>query len=265
MAALTYQEKALFLELFNRGGYVLDFSTSQFDIFTLHTVGVQLCQKYRLSKGKSLEQYVYEASDNSVKKLYLALLDHYEAHYGEEINNDTKYSSIYQKCKQYAARWDNQNGYFSEQADKLKEEFSNDYIDGEIELMRQLVDDNPTEAIGKAKELIEICCKTILDKKKVEYKLSDSPTHLVKATEKVLRITPEDIPDTIPEVNAIKGILSSLSSIASNMAQLRNAYGSGHGKSASYKGLNPRHAHLAVGASITLVKFLWDSYTESLK
>lgn len=34
-------------------------------------------------------------------------------------------------------------------------------------------------------------------------------------------------------------------------------YGSGHGKPASYKGLEERHAKLAVGSSITLVEFLW--------
>ena len=43
------------------------------------------------------------------------------------------------------------------------------------------------------------------------------------------------------------------------MMELRNKYGSGHGKSSSYKGLQERHAKLAIGASITLVNFLWDS------
>jgi hypothetical protein len=31
-------------------------------------------------------------------------------------------------------------------------------------------------------------------------------------------------------------------------------------KSGSYKGLEPRHASLAIGSSTTLVRFLWDSY-----
>ena len=33
-------EKVLFLKLFNRGGYVLDFSTADFDTFTMESVGV---------------------------------------------------------------------------------------------------------------------------------------------------------------------------------------------------------------------------------
>ena len=32
-------EKGAFLRLFNRNGYVLDFSTNDFDVFTLESVG----------------------------------------------------------------------------------------------------------------------------------------------------------------------------------------------------------------------------------
>lgn len=37
-------------------------------------------------------------------------------------------------------------------------------------------------------------------------------------------------------------------------------FGSGHGKSASYVGLEERHAKLAVGCSITFVDFIWSTY-----
>ncbi|POO88177.1 hypothetical protein C1H57_25205, partial [Clostridium sp. 2-1] len=43
-----------FLKLFNRGGYVLNFSTNDFDVFTMSSVGVPLCEHYKESKGKSL-------------------------------------------------------------------------------------------------------------------------------------------------------------------------------------------------------------------
>ena len=38
----------------NEGGYVLDFSTADFDAFTYKSIGVPLCETYRLTKGKSL-------------------------------------------------------------------------------------------------------------------------------------------------------------------------------------------------------------------
>lgn len=57
-----------------------------------------------------------------------------------------------------------------------------------------------------------------------------------------------------------QSILGNLRAIATNLGALRNPYGRGHGKSATYKGLEERHAKLAVGSSITLVSFLWDTY-----
>ena len=74
---------------------------------------------------------------------------------------------------------------------------------------------------------------------------------------KLLKVTLQNIDDKLPGADAMRRILGNLSAIAEGMATLRNNYGSGHGKSASYKGLEERHAKLAVGSSITLVEFLW--------
>jgi len=62
------------------------------------------------------------------------------------------------------------------------------------------------------------------------------------------------------EANIIKKILSSLNSLASGLAELRNAYGSGHGKNFKFIGLEPRHADLVIGSSITLVNYLWSTF-----
>jgi len=40
MDLLKPTEKGAFLNLFNRSGYVLDFSTQAFDLFTLESVGI---------------------------------------------------------------------------------------------------------------------------------------------------------------------------------------------------------------------------------
>jgi hypothetical protein len=88
---------------------------------------------------------------------------------------------------------------------------------------------------------------------------------LTHETMNVLKILPENIPDSAPAAKSIKAILGNLQTIANNIAELRNPHGSGHGKSASYKGLEERHAKLAVGSSITLVSFLWDSHERQQK
>lgn len=54
MSEITKKEEGIFLMLFNRNGYVLNFSTADFDVFTTNSIGVALCNRYGLSKGKSL-------------------------------------------------------------------------------------------------------------------------------------------------------------------------------------------------------------------
>lgn len=265
-------EKGLFLKLFNRGGHVLDFTISDFDSFTMESVGVALCAKYRLSKGKSLNAFVNEATDDMSNKLLLDLLEYYESQYSNfekerdgindpyswGVTNDT-YGKYYAKCKEIAQRI--KASQFSSFATKsVKEAFSSEYINKQISIMLENQSVNPTESIGKAKELIESCCETIFEKNGITPNKDWKLNNLVDETMKLLEVTPKHIPDTAKEATAIKAILGSLKGIASNIAIIRNAYGSGHGKSASYKGLEERHAKLAIGSCITLVNFLWDSY-----
>ena len=142
----------------------------------------------------------------------------------------------------------------------IKKAFSSDYINDQIKIMLDSQSKNPTEAIGKAKELVESCCETILENNGVVPNKDWKLNNLVDETMKLLEITPKYISDTAKEATAIKAILGSLKGIASNIGIVRNAYGSGHGKSASYEGLQERHAKLAIGSCVTLVNFLWDSF-----
>ena len=262
---ITQIEKSAFQKLFNRGGYVLSFSTHDFDIFTLESIGVPLCEKYRLSKGKSLEAFASEAADDDVIKLFKDLLDFYEFHFEEEISGDGEYAILFKKCKNILSRILQNEIPLAETMQILKTKFSSEYLSAQIDLMARMQKENPTEAIGKAKELIESCCKTILEETKQAYNKDWDVPKLVYETLNILKITPRDIPDTAPEAATIKSILQNLQTITHKIAELRNPYGSGHGKAASYKGLEERHAKLAVGSSITLVSFLWDSHERQPK
>ena len=239
----------------------MDFSTVDFDTFTHESIGVPLCETYKMSKGKSLVAYVKQASQQDIIKLFNDLMAHYELSPQKENDEQyqKKYADAYVKCRSILDRI-NTNTIADIESQKLKEVFNSDYISSQIDLMVKMQDDNPTEAIGKAKELIESCCKTILEESGINIDKKWDMVRLTDETVKLLKITPNNIPDTIPEAKAIKAILGNLKSIAFNMAILRNQYGSGHGKSASYKGLEERHAKLAVGCSVTLVNFLWDSF-----
>ena len=257
MDYLTNIEKGAFLKLFNRGGYVLDFSTADFNAFTMDSVGVALCEKYGLSKGQSLTRFLHDANASDSAKLLTDLFDYYELNvYPRE---QREYQIQHDNCKRIIDRVRPLLNGIQIPTDNLKEAFSSEHIAKQLDLMLQMQTDNPTEAIGKAKELIESCCKTILERFDEEYDKNWDITKLVDTTVKKLKITPNDIPEDIPEAKSMKALLGNLRAIATNIATLRNSYGSGHGKSASYKGLQERHAKLAIGSSITLVNFLWDS------
>lgn len=275
METLSKIEVGTFLKLFNRGGYVLDFSTNDFDVFTLGSIGVALCEKYKMSKGKSLTAYLNEASDGDVITLLKDLLAYYEENYEKEFSETTEdnddeffsyktysieYARLYKKCREYMDRVLNISTPLAANAAELQQKFSSDYLAKQIELMLKMQTENPTDAIGKAKELIESCCKTILDNKGVKWDKNWDVGKLSSETLSLLSLTPKSIPDTDPVSENIKAVLGNLRGISTKLAEIRNPYGSGHGKSATFSGLETRHAKLAVGCSITFVTFLWDTY-----
>lgn len=273
MSALTQIEIGAFMSLFNRDGYVLNFSTNDFDVFTLNSVGLAVCAHYRMSKGKSLTAYINDADYSNVVKLLSDLFEHYEFHYQEEIlatGEDAQtnpygtpkivYQRHYQKCRAVMNRIRGMATPVALAGNALKEKFSSEYISAQIDIMMKVQVENPTEAIGKAKELIESCCKTILEDSNEIVNKDWTVSQLVKATMKFLEVSTDNVDTETTEATTIKAILGNLHGIAGNIAELRNTYGSGHGKGASYKGLTVRHAKLAVGSSVTLVDYLWETY-----
>lgn len=114
MTEITKQEEGTFLMLFNRNGYVLNFSTNDFDVFTTNSIGEALCAKYGLSKWKSLIAYLNSATDENRFKLLSDLFHYYEDNMEYEYNEDyednlywgssisrydKRYARIYKKCK----------------------------------------------------------------------------------------------------------------------------------------------------------------------
>jgi hypothetical protein len=136
------------------------------------------------------------------------------------------------------------------------------HISQQLTRMEGAVDTDPELAIGTAKEFVESICKTILDERGVEHDKKDDLPALVKKTTKSLNLTADDISDTAKAADTIKKMLSNLGTIVQGSAELRNAYGTGHGKSKSQasSGLTPRHARLAVGAAATLGVFLFETH-----
>ena len=146
------------------------------------------------------------------------------------------------------------------QKESLEVAFTSEYMHLQIDTLSKSRETNPTEAIGKPKELIKSCCKTIFEERKVLSNKRWTITQLIKETMKCLRIETDALNANLPVGDTVKRILSGLGNIAGGIAELRNSYGTGHGKSDSFKGLTIQHVKLGVGRATALVEYLWDAH-----
>jgi len=260
MSSLSANEIEMLNRFFNKGGYVLDFSTDSFNDFTLRSIGIPLCEKFELSKGKSLRKFLVIGADSLVRKLLFDLFEYYENLILMEEGWEKK-EGLFERCQTIANTLQISSA-LATQIDRLQNEFDTDYMSLQIKTMQAAIDSHPTDAIGKAKELLESCFITILNNEGIEIDKNWDLPRLSKETCKVLKLTPGDVPRGKKTSDTVRRILGNLSSITTGIAELRNPHGAGHGKDARYKGLSPRHARLAVGAAATAVQFTWETYQE---
>ncbi|WP_238370408.1 abortive infection family protein [Heliomarina baculiformis] len=137
---------------------------------------------------------------------------------------------------------------------------NSDTLYEDLRRLERIGDSEPGEAIALAKEIVESCCKLILDDRKVAYPEKAEIPELLKLLRREIKIMPDGIDENAKGANEIRGILTSLGNIAHSLAPLRNAYGKGHGRGRDFKGLQPRHARLAIGAASTFVDFVLDRH-----
>ena len=126
----------------------------------------------------------------------------------------------------------------------------------EIERLENAVERDPALAIGTAKDLVETCCKSILTKRGIAVTKSMDLPELTKALAKELKLVPEGITDAAKGAETIRLILRNLAALTQYLAELRGLYGSGHGRDGKHRGLEPRHARLAVGAAVAFIDFV---------
>ncbi|MDO8308908.1 MAG: abortive infection family protein [Actinomycetota bacterium] len=111
------------------------------------------------------------------------------------------------------------------------------------------------EAIGASKELLEATFRGALDLMCVAYGRSDDYPALAKKVRSALHSYPGFAPAG-DESKAITKILSGFGQISSGMAEMRNSYGTGHGKPRHPGGLTVRHARLAVDLATAECRFI---------
>lgn len=138
----------------------------------------------------------------------------------------------------------------------------------EFDLTKQIrriydsLDEDPELAIGTTKEMVETVLKTILQEEIDDDLDGLEIPQLIRAVQKNIKLIPDDVADANKAQETVKRTLSNLGQIVINIAELRNSYGTGHGKIKNESGLKPYHAQLAVNAGVTLAKFLIRVYQD---
>ena len=134
------------------------------------------------------------------------------------------------------------------------------WMQKEIERLENAVERDPALAIGTAKDLIETCSKSILTRRGIQVSRKADLPELSKLLAKELQLVPEGIPDQAKGAETIRLILRNLSALTQYLAELRGLYGSGHGRDGKYKGLEPRHARLAVATAVAFIDFVTETH-----
>lgn len=236
-----------FLHLFNRHGYVLDFSTSSFDAFTLDSVGVALCGKYELSKGASLNAFCGEASEADVEKLLLDLFEYYEFHcvgnYGED-----KYRGVYERCKQVYER-ERTVVRIDTPAIML---VNRDYIkDISARAIRDVESGEYDSAITKCRTLLEEVFCYVIENKREEPSEKGDIKKLYKQVKDLYNMHTDSGMD-----RRINELLSGLEKIIDAIAEMRNKNSDSHGVGQKRINISEHHARLYVNSAMTLADFI---------
>jgi len=130
---------------------------------------------------------------------------------------------------------------------EIKKYLNTEYVNSKINLMNENVRIDTDLAIGTAKELIEIVCKSILKHNGLTNDPNWNLGKLLKETTNTLDLKPKFVENQVQAETSIRQIIGGMSSIIQGIGELRNSYGSGHGKDADFKGLEPKYAKLIVG------------------
>ncbi len=261
MSTLKTPERKLLEKYFEmQSGYVLKFSDTTFEIFFKENFGVDIHTKayeiFGTSKANKMRAFWHLESDATVGKLIVELINN-----RNDDEHFEKNEILEEKCQNIAqqllkSRTD---------LDPLRATATNmnaAHLKEQIERMQNAIDSDPSLAVGTAKELAETVCRTILSERGQTVEGTLKISELTKKVVSEMGLVPNSIQDSAKGSDVIKKILGNLGTITQGLAELRNLYGTGHGKHGSAQPIKPRHARLAVGAAATFSNFLWETHEE---
>jgi len=128
-----------------------------------------------------------------------------------------------------------------------------------VRIKRSIRENDPSQAIGSSKELLESVLKTILEDLGQPDISGDIPA-LLKQVQQSLGIDPND--ETTKKLDEkVKRTLSNLGQVVIGVAEIRNLVGTGHGRTKSHE-IDQNHALLIVNSVGTISTYLINLWLE---
>ena len=180
-------------------------------------------------------------------------VDGWEIHPVKEISGRPVYS--------YRRLADSAQPHLAE-AKRLAARMSGAYIAQQVSRLEAAAEKDTDLAIGTAKEFLETVCKTILSERGVAVTKNEDLPALVRATVKSVTVVPPSISNAPQAEKTVTVLLNNLGSVGHRLAEIRNQFGTGHGRPTHHVGLQRRHAKLAVGVAATLAAFLFECHED---
>ncbi|MBS0948474.1 abortive infection family protein [Levilactobacillus brevis] len=255
---------------FNYGGYVMDFSSTSFDEFTEESVGIPIVTKYGLSKAKSLNKFFFDADENMALKLLSDLLKYYkkifltENPYVDEVKDmDKRYPSVVAILDD--RKYIPMATIVKESKDAVTEKFDTEFVRNRLQQLEHQMKTDSAGSIGTSKDLLESVMKMILESLDVSYTSSNGKTDniptLWRKVQENLKLHPSQMRDDAIGKNA-KRILAAMTQLVLGMDELRNQFGTGHGRDHDFNQLPIRYGKLTAVTTIALIEFLNDTMVE---
>lgn len=138
---------------------------------------------------------------------------------------------------------------------EIKKYLNTEYVNKKIDSMHEYISKDTELAIGTAKEFIETVCKSILKKHNKTIDKNWNLGQLIKNTYNILDFKSQEANNPEKAENCIIQVLKGTTTMINGITELRNAYGTGHGKEADFVTLESKYAKLIVGMVSELVIF----------
>lgn len=240
-------DKGTLLKFISPDGYVFDLSTSQFDQFTLESVGLELCRHYGLSKGKSLQKFIAETSEDKAIKLFADLLHYYELNLFDRAGDD--YKKDFFKCKQIVENCLQGKELVTNPAVKR---VNRDYIQ---DIAKRACDDieerNFDSAFTKSRTLLEEVFFYAVEKCNQKPDDSGNISKLYNQVKSLYKMHQS------PEIdNRVNSLLSGLEKIVMSISEMRNKNSDAHAAGDKRINVKAHHARLYVNSAITVADFI---------